>query len=419
MFGFNRRGRMLALIGLSAAAFAAGAAYAEPAPPFVQLLRASSDAPRLEILDADVARAEGLARQAGASPNPIISLMGENFGGSDPYGAFGRVESTLQYSQPIELGGKKTARVAAGQASVLAAQASNHEGRVNYAYELVLAYAAVEVADRRIAIASDGVADAIQDLKVAKAMVSAGKDSQLRQLQAETELNTLQAEYEAVRASRVGALARLTALAGSDETFTGVSESLFARVAAKPAVGPVDPLQNAAYLSAEAERQAAVLRAEAERRRASPDVTAQIGVRRLQGADATALVAGISIPLNLFDANKGNIAAAQAESRGADARVEVARLEAQAAAQSAIAQVDAADAQADAAAKTQATAEEAYRLVRIAYDGGKAPLSEVITARRSLSAARAVVLNADIARLQARATIARLQGLTITGEPVQ
>jgi cobalt-zinc-cadmium efflux system outer membrane protein len=66
-----------------------------------------------------------------------------------------------------------------------------------------------------------------------------------------------------------------------------------------------------------------------------------------------------------------------------------------------------------------ATAEEGYRLARIAYEAGKSPLIELLASRRNLGTARGVILDAAIARLDARANLARLSGLTITGEAVQ
>lgn len=419
MDGFNRRWRIHALAGSLAAFGLVGMAWADPAPPFSQLLRQTADSPRIAILEADVQQAEGLAEQARARPNPSISVYGENFGGSSPYGGFGRTETTVQYNQPFELGGKRSSRIAAARAGVLAARARGAAGRVSYAFELARAYAAAEIAERRIGLAEDEVEEASADLKVARALVAAGKEARLRQLQAETELNTVQADLEGAKAGRTAALARLSALAGVESPFTSLSESLLDRLAAQPATGPIDPLQSATYLAAEAEREAASRRVIVERKRAIPDVTAQLGVRRLEIDNATAVVAGVSLPLHIFDRNKGNIAAAQAELRGAEARAAAARLEVQSGVRSAQAFIVAADARAFAAARTVATAQETYRLARIAYEAGKSPLIELLVARHGLGVARGIVLDASAARLDARAGLARLSGLTITGDPVQ
>ncbi|VVT27848.1 Nickel-cobalt-cadmium resistance protein NccC [Sphingomonas aurantiaca] len=409
----------MALAGSLVGVMLAGMAGADPAPSYSQLLRQTADAPRIAILEADVERSEGLALQARARPNPNISFYGENFGGSSPYGGFGRTETTIQYNHPFELPGKRSSRIAAGNAGIAAAQARGLEGRLVYAYELARAYAGAEIAERRIALADDEVEEATADLKLARALVVAGKEARLRQLQAETELSTVQADRAGRQADRAVALARLSALAGVETPFTSLSESLLGRLNATPATGPLDPLQTIAVRAAEAEREAAARQVTAQRKAAMPDVTAQIGVRRLEIDNATAIVAGVSLPLNLFDRNKGNIAAAQASLRGAEARAAQTRLEAQANGNAAQILLKAADERGAAAARTLVTAEETYRLARIAYEAGKSPLIELLAARHGLGVARGVVLDAEGARLDARANLARLSGLTITGEPVQ
>lgn len=419
MTGYFGRGRRLALAGSLAAFVVAGTAWAEPAPPFAQLLRETADAPRVTALQADVDRAQGLSQQARARPNPYVSVYAENFGGSSPYGGFGRTETTLQLNQPVEIGGRRSSRIAAGEAGVVAARARNREGRIAYAYDLARAYAAAEIAERRIGIAEDEVEEAEADLKLARALVTSGKEARLRQLQAETELATLQADLEGARAGRVTALARLSALAGKEVPFTSLSESLLDRVSAKPAAGPTDPLQTATYLAAVAEQDAAARRVTAERRRAIPEVTLQVGLRRLDYDNANAIVAGVQMPFPVFDGNKGNIAAAEAESRGARARAAAAQLEAEADVRSAIVLVEAADLKAAAADRAMSTADETYRLARIAYESGKSPLIELLAARHGLGVARGILVDSAAGRLDARAQLARLKGLTITGEPVQ
>jgi cobalt-zinc-cadmium efflux system outer membrane protein len=419
MNGYLCRRRMRALAGPLAALALAGMAWAEPAPPFAQLLRRTADAPRNAVARSEVERTRGLADQARARPNPNVSVYSENIGGSSPYGGFGRAETTLQFNQPIELGGKRAARIAAGEAGVSAAEARGAAERIDYAADLARAYAAADIAGRRIRLAEEEVEEATADLGVAKALVGAGKEAQLRALRAESDLNANAAELEAAKAGQTVALARLAALAGIETSFSGLSESLLDRLDARPPSGPIDPLQNASLLAAQAEREAAARRVTAERKRATPDITAQIGVRRLDYDNATAVVAGVTIPLNLFDRNRGNIAAAQAELRGAEARAAAARLDAQASTDATLALVEAADTRAAAAMRTKATAEEAYRLARIAYEAGKSPLIELLDARHGLGAARSAALDAAAARLDARITLARLQGLAITGDPVQ
>lgn len=419
MNGKSRRQRMVALTGLLAGLCPAGQAWAQSAPPFSQLLDQARATSRVTALDADVARARGLAEQARARPNPSVNVYAENFVGDSVRNASNQEQITGQLDLPIELGGKRVARIAAGEAGIVAAQARNRDGRLLYATELARAYVGAEIAERRIGLAEDEVEEATADLKAARALVGAGKEARLRQVQAETELNTLEADLETSKAQKVAALARLSALAGSPVPFTGVTESLLDRMNARPASGPIDPMQATTVKVAEAEREAAARAVTVQQRLAIPNVTAQLGVRQLRVASGPAIVAGIGIPLPLFDRNRGNIAAAWADLQGAEARAAVARLDAEAASRAALALVEAADRKAEAAQRTMATAEEGYRLARIAYRAGKSPLIELLAARHNLGVARGVILDADAARLDARANLARLQGVTITGEPVQ
>ena len=108
---------------------------------------------------------------------------------------------------------------------------------------------------------------------------------------------------------------------------TSIDTSLIDRV---PAAAGVMPGATPQVRVAEAERAAAESRIEVERIRARPDVRASVGVRRYEAEDATALTFGLSVPLPLFDRNRGNIEAAQADFRAADARLMGARQEAEA-----------------------------------------------------------------------------------------
>src|SRR3546814_7290743 len=113
------------------------------------------------------------------------------------------------------------------------------------------------------------------------------------------------------------------------------------------------------------------------------------------------------------------IAASQAEAQAAAARLAMARNDAIAEARAAGAQIAAAQSRVAAAEASQRTAEETYRLARIAYEAGKSPLVELLNARQGLGAARGLVLDAKVARFEARAQLARLQGRTLPGDESQ
>lgn len=410
---FIMRGRLryaAASAAVIVATLASSQATADPAPPFRDLLaQAQSNAPRLAEATASVRQAEGLARQAAARPNPTAGVEIENFSGSGPYRGTGQAESTFSIGQPIELGGKRSARIAAGRAGLEAARARLVQSRADYAFALAEAYAQAEAAERQVALAQESLALADEVLRVARALVGAGKEAELRSLQAQAAVTSARAALDTARAERAGAFSRLTALAGSPTPFTSLTESLLAAPVVTTRLN-INVLTTPAVLAAEAEREAAARRVRVERTRAVPDVTVSAGFRRFSGDNSTALVAGVSVPIPVFDQNRGNITAAQGELQGAEARLNAARLDAEAELRTALFQLEAARTRVAAATESETTAVEAFRLTRIAYEGGKSPLLELINARRSLAEARAQTIEAQLARLRAEAGLARLQG---------
>lgn len=388
-----------------------GSARAESAPPYLDLLRSAASAPRLSAAAAETRRAEGLARQAGARPNPTLSIVSENFSGSGPYRAFDGAETTLQASLPLELGGQRAARIAAGRAEIEATRARAKQAQADFAFDLAMAYAAAEAADLRGARAEDDVAAGREDARAARALVDAGREANLRALQSEAALGAAQAELDVARAAREAAFARLGALAGSPRPITSIGHSLL-NLASTPAAAArvFDPLGSPLYIAASAEREAAARLVRVEQTRAIPDLTASVGARRFAADNSTATVAGLSVPFPLFDRNRGNIDAARAALQAADARLEAARLDAEAEGRAALSQIAASQARLDATVASERTAAEAYRLSRLGYESGKTSLLELINARRALGAARSAIVEARVARTGAEAGLARLQG---------
>jgi outer membrane protein, heavy metal efflux system len=384
---------------------------AEPAPPYATLFRqVEAAAPRLLESLANVRAAEGRADQASVLPNPLVGLEVENFGGKANLGGVATEQTTLSINEPIELGGKRGARIAAGAAGVNAAQAQNRRIVVDFGFDLALAYAAAEAAQVRTSLYEDALNAAAEDLRAAQALVDAGREAPLRAVQAGAASAAAQSDLEAVRADAGDALARLSALVAVPRPYTGVASSLLPLAddlkpppAEPPAIFP-------SVAAAEAEREAAAQRVSVERTRAAPNVTVLFGVRRFSGNDSTAFLGGVLLPLPLFDRNRGNIGAALAEFDAADARLNAARAEAETGWRAAILQANAAESRLGAAGKAVAASDQTYRLTRTGYDAGRTPLIEVLTARRNLTDAQLRLLNARVARIRAEATLARLSG---------
>jgi cobalt-zinc-cadmium efflux system outer membrane protein len=404
------------LLGTSLIALVPAIAVADPAPSYPELLRQANAAPRLKAAQAGVSQAEGLARQAGAHPNPTLTIESENFSGNGPYTGTQLTETTASVEQTLELGGKRRARIDAGRASVELSRARVRQTEADFAFDLAEAYGAAEIADLRVQLATEALSLAEDDAGVASALVKAGKEADLRSLQAQTAVETARADLGEAQATRDTTFAKLTAMVDSPVPFSTIPNSLLSHADRAETIPAVDALACPAYLVALAEREEVARRVKVERTRATPDVTLSLGVRQFQADDAHALVGGISVPFPVFDRNKGNIAAVSSELTAAEHNLNIVRLDAQADIQSASARLTASFARVKSAQASERTAQEAYRLTRIGYESGKLPLSEVLIARRTLTEARAQALNARQDRLNAEAELAHLAGTTPFGD---
>lgn len=382
---------------------------AAEAPPYTALLHQSlAHAPALREQAANVGAAGADAAQVRAWLNPRVDTVFENLGAPQSGGVSQR-QNTYTITQPLEIGGKRGARIEAGQRGLAVAEARERQTRVAYAAELAVAYATAEAMLGRKALATENRARAADDLRAARAQVQSGKEAALRAAQAQASSATAQAGEQAAAAEATQALERLAALAGSDEPYTAVSASLLAIASPTPA-GPVKPGETPAVLTAQAERDALTAQVQVERKKWIPDVGVSAGLRRYGWTNASGYVVGLSATIPLFDRNDAATTAAVEREAAAEARLDSVRLEAAAAHRSALAQAAASEKRLAAAAEGEQAATEAYRLGRIGYDAGKTSLIELLATRRALFEAKGLTIDARLARVRALAALAQAEG---------
>lgn len=394
---------------------------AASAPPFSALLReAEGVAPSLLESRANVGAAQGRADQASAFPNPTGGILFENLGSNNRaisgLTGISPEQTTISLSQPIELGGKRGARMAAGDAELSAAQVRDQQTLAVFGYELAVAYAGAEAATARVRLHEDAVKSASDDQRAAQALVDAGREAGIRAKQANAAFLSAQSDLENARADAELAFAKLSILVAAPKPYSDVVPSLLPLADHLKVIPPTPPKTFLSVAVAEAQRNAAQGRLEVERARAIPDVNATLGVRRLNGDRATVVVAGLSVPIPIFDQNSGNISAAGSEVAAADARLAAARADAETGWTTAVAQARASVLRLSAAQSAAAAAEEAYGLTRTGYNAGKTSLLDLLTSRRALTDARLRLLDAEVGRIGAEAALARLAGRVAFGD---
>lgn len=396
--------------------FLAPSAMAAGAPRYADLLDQSlASAPALLEQAANVRAAGAEARQARAWLNPSVSAVYENIGGPQSGGGSQR-QDTYSITQPVEIGGKRSARIEAGDQGFAAAEARNRQAQITFSAQLAVAYATAEAMQVRKGLAAEEFVRAKDDLRIAQALVKTGKEAELRVVQAQSSVAAAQAAAQAAVADATEALERLSALAGIKEAYTGIEYPFLAKATVYRPYSNENLVEAPAVVSAMAERQALAAQVGVEEKRWIPDIGLSAGVRKFGWTSDNALVVGISAAIPLFDRNRGGIAAARERVMAADARLEAARLESAAARRSAVVQLDAAEQRVEAALQGESTAAEAYRLGRIGYDAGKSSLLELLTIRRTLTDTRLLTIDARLARVRALALLSIVDGRIAFGD---
>lgn len=386
-----------------------GTAPGNGAPSYEALLARIDQLPMAIEGEALEEAALARVRQAQARPNPAITIEGENLLGTGAYAGYRGADTTFSVNQPLDVWGQRAARVDAAEAQAEVAGLQREQRRVLIAWRLAQLYTDAEAAALRHALALDALALAEEEARAARTLVSEGREPAVREIQAESEVYLARAVADESRASRAAAFARLAAMAMLDEPIGAITASLLDRtLAPEPAVPAPD--DSIAVRIARAHVDVAGRLVDVERLRARPTLTAALGVRRFEASGDGAMTFALNMSVPLFDRNRDNLAAAQAERRAAEARVVAEQRDAQAERIAARAGLEASSSRTRAADNSVRAAEEAYRLSRIGFDAGRMSQLELRVARAALVAAQNAAVDARLARARAEIDLARVEG---------
>lgn len=372
--------------------------------------------PELAAFSWDVRIGEARTLQAGLRPNPEAGVEVEDILGTGDFSGLKEAQTTIQLSQLVELGGKRAARVKAASLSRELAAWDYEARRIAVFAQTASAFVEVLSLQQRLALAEESAQLAEKTVETVKKRVDAARTFAVEETKAQVALASVRIERDQVKRSLDAARARLAATWGSTHPrFTRVEGSLESVVAvpdweqlrARLAQNP-----DLARWTTEIAHREAQLKLEKSRR--VPDVTVGGGYRRLSGPEDNAFVAGVSIPLPLFNKNQGNIkeaefqmAKARDEQRAVELRVNTALGQAWQRLSAAAAEV--------AAIKEQVLpgAQQTFDTVTQYYTEGRLGYLEVLDAQRTLFGARAQHYRALADYQQALVTLESL-----IGEPV-
>lgn len=397
--------RCAALAAALALPFTAGAADRLSLTDAFQ--RAVAADPSLPAAGARVDAAVAGERQSGASPNPSLGLEVENFAGSGALTGFDEAETTLSYEQQIELGGKRDARMGLARREREAAEARVTVARLNLLEQVQIAYGEALAADAEVRLAEKRLEVArFLEREVARRIASA-RDPEFAGERAKSQVASAELALEQAKLNASAALQRLGSYwagGGGYRLDMRIFEATDVPAAAEAAA-------SADLTVLEAERAASAARVSVERSKSVADPTLSLGVRHFGRNDDVAVVVGGSIPLTIFDDNRGNVDRAAAEQRAADLDLasyrvgrdrEILRLRSELAIAAAeVRQLD---------AKIIPAAERAAKLVLDGFSRGAFTYLDVTEAQRALNDERARRIAVLRAFHASKATLDRLLG---------
>lgn len=400
-----------------AAASCAGAAQAQsgaPASTPVPVLSlehavaaAGGSAPAADAAGAAIEAAQAARTVAGLRPNPVTQGQIENVVGTGPYSGLNGAETTVGVAIPIELGGKRGARLAVAQAQLSRAEVQAAVVAADIRLQVTQLYVAAVAAERRLATARDQARITADVLRAATVRVQAGRASPLEEQRAQVARLTADATVERfmrlAEASRTN-LARRIGM----PTIGALDAAMLDRLPPDGGTASEAPTAMLALAAADADLAIADSGVRLARANRVPDLNIGPALRRLEATRDMAAVFSVSIPIPLFDNGRAAVARAQAERMQADAQRRMTALDLQQAITDAQAELANADTAARTTVPALAAAQEAARIARIGYREGKFGQIDLLDAERTLADTRLAAIDSLADYHIVRARLARL-----------
>jgi cobalt-zinc-cadmium efflux system outer membrane protein len=394
-------------------ALAAGGMPSTPASASQPMSSAASSAarpalPSVAAASASVEAATAARRVAGLRPNPEVQAQVENIAGTGVYKGLRSSETTVGVALPLELGGKRQARVGLATARLSRAQIQTEIARADLRLRITQLYIEAAAAERRSEVLGEQAGIAANAFRIASDRVQVGDVGPIEQQRAE--VLRINAQIAADSAARQAQAARANLQTLLSTPITGsLDRAWFDRIDGYGPPRPIEVEGTLTLAAAEADVRTADAQVRVARSLRVPDLTVSTFARRLEATNDTAAVVGISIPIPLFNNGSAFVAQSRSEQTVAVAQRNLALIDTRQAIASAQTEVANAAATARAAGGPGlAAAQEAARIARIGWTQGKFDQLALLDAERTLSQTRQTYVDALAAYHDAQARLDRL-----------
>jgi outer membrane protein, heavy metal efflux system len=401
-------GWIVATVLVSGISEAKAQAFSEPQAPLS--LRSAIEYslahnPDIALARQEIAASEGAVIQGRVRPNPELGFVQENL-------RYPSRSNALQLNFPIELGGKRAARIDASERGrdIATSELAQRQGEVRAI--TISAYFDVLASQERVLLAESTLELAKRNTDAASKRVQAGRISPVEETKAKVAEANVRVELSQAQSDLRGARQRLTSLWG---TITPRFEKASEPVEKLPEAPSTAALE-ARYFSSpfvqraefEAERRQAIRKLEQAKR--IPDPTFSIGMKQVPN-ESSQVLAGVSIALPIFDTNQGNVIEAQRREEKARSEVLSIRFRLQTDVLQVRERLLAGRSEVQALAdEVVPGAQSAFEAARIGFEAGKFSFLEVLDAQRTLILAKTQKLKALEQTHRAAAEIDRLLG---------
>ena len=369
--------------------------------------------PQLAVFSYETRIREAEALQASLLPNPEFDAEVENFAGSGTLNNFQGSELTFSVGQLIELGGKRQKRAQVAALSADLAAWDYEAVKLDVFVDVVSLFTNALAVQQQMDLRQELVNVAESFLKNIQRRVEAGRDSPAEAARAKVELSAAKIDLQRLQKELQSARKKLAATWGSDEPTFGRLRGNLDVVTELPALEKLDALvsnnPDIARWTTEIQQRDAELSLEKTQR--IPDPLIGAGYRRLNQSGDNAFIMGISLPLQIFNRNQGNIQAAQYRKSQAEQMKRAVQISLSSALTEIYNNLSASYHEIS-TLKTSVIpeAQNAYEMIKQGYQMGKYGFLDVLAAQRSLFEVRSQYLNALADYHQNTARLERLIG---------
>jgi cobalt-zinc-cadmium efflux system outer membrane protein len=294
---------ILLLMGFNAATIAAEAKESAGSLTLQDALNMALQAnPDIAVALREREAIEGIKMQAAVRPNPSISTTIQDARRASR-------ETTLEFSQELELGNKRSARMEAADLFVDKATAKLDRKKAEVHANVVTTFYEVLAAQERLGLAKSSVEIAELALDAAAKRVKAGKSAPVEETKSRIAESTAKIELNQTNSHLNNWRRRLSALWGNTSpTFNSAAGSII-DIPTIVALSELSAMLNDApaikLAKAEVNARDAVI--QIERSKATPNITISAGVVNNQELGRNQALLGFSLPIPLFDRNQGNL----------------------------------------------------------------------------------------------------------------